>query len=79
MELFDFIEIKGWKAIGNKLTDKKVMTIEAVEAESSSDKKSSISGKPNDERNSPTLFDQPEKKEKGNGKLEAGDTIDFDI
>ncbi len=30
LELFDFIEIKGWKALGNKLMDKKVLTIDPV-------------------------------------------------
>jgi len=30
LELADFIEVKGWKAIGNKVSDQKLMTVKEV-------------------------------------------------
>jgi hypothetical protein len=39
-ELFqpaEFIEVKGWKAIGNKLIDKKLISIQAQQSEEESD------------------------------------------
>ncbi|MFM8449138.1 MAG: hypothetical protein ACKOAY_03450, partial [Haliscomenobacter sp.] len=34
VSLADFIEVKGWKALGNKLSDQKLSDIEVLEAES---------------------------------------------
>lgn len=84
LEIFDFIEIKGWKALGNKLTDKKIMSIEAIESENDEavgSKKKSAKSQEKDDAESPTLFDQPdtEDSEDEDGKYGAGDTLEFDL
>ena len=76
LEIFDFIEVKGWKALGNKLTDKKIKTIESVDqTEQPEENPGKAKKKPDSD--APTLFDQDD--EDGDGTYEAGDTIDFDV
>ena len=102
----EFIEVKGWKALGNKLVDKKLISIkEQAKAE---EKEEDVD---DEESSSPTggsgiqadLFGSPAKnlsnvkkqeketpgsgkskppakgKSKGNGYLNTGDTIEFDV
>jgi len=77
LELFDFIEIKGWKALGNKLMDKKILTIDLI-LESNEDPvpEVKIRAVKTKSQSAPSLFDQSEDK---NDALETGDTIEFDI
>ena len=58
LNVAEFMDTKGWKALGNKLTDYKVTTIKEVKKESVSNAKQPADGK---------------------DKLQAGDSIDFDI
>lgn len=60
MNLAEFMDTKGWKALGNKLTDYKVTSVKEIKK-----------AKP----------EPAAKKEAvdGNGKLKAGDSIDFDL
>jgi len=77
LELFDFIEIKGWKALGNKLMDKKILTIDLI-LESNEDPvpEVKIRAVKTKSQSAPSLFDQSEDK---NDALKTGDTIEFDI
>lgn len=64
LEVADFIDVKGWKAKGNKLADKKISGVKEVKSPvKPTKKKSAKPSKPADEKS----------------KLRAGDSIDFDI
>jgi topoisomerase IV subunit A len=77
LDLFDFIEIKGWKALGNKLMDKKVLTMHSVE-EPDDEEDAGIKPASTDKKSqtTPNLFDQIDDRD---DKLETGDTIEFDL
>ena len=53
LEVANFIDVKGWKALGNKLSDQKLTGVKEIEV--------------------------PEPKKEQNGKLQAGDQVDFDL
>ena len=102
----EFIEVKGWKALGNKLVDKKLISIkeqartEEKEEEGDDEESSSPTGGSGIQAD---LFGSPAKnlsnvkkqdkenqgsakpkapvkgKPKGNGYLNTGDTIEFDV
>ncbi|PHN03216.1 DNA gyrase/topoisomerase IV subunit A [Flavilitoribacter nigricans] len=57
LNVAEFMDTKGWKALGNKLSDYKVTTVKEIKKE-----------KP-----------QAEKSGTGKDKLQAGDSVDFDI
>ncbi|MCB0629525.1 MAG: DNA gyrase/topoisomerase IV subunit A, partial [Lewinella sp.] len=63
LDIAEFMDVKGWKALGNKLTDYKVTTVKEVKTEEPETTEKKASNKATE----------------GNGKLHAGDTIDFDI
>ena len=78
LPLHDFVDIKGWKSLGNKMGEFKIIKIatlaevEALEAQESED-------------DEPELLDEKPKKatkktkSKKNDGLEPGDTIEFDF
>lgn len=74
----EFMEVKGWKAIGNKLIDKKLISAKTESPEEEV-------GEDEEEAGQTDLFQIASKTTKKNGKsgkdgsLKAGDTIDFDV
>lgn len=97
----EFIEVKGWKAIGNKLIDKKLISIHAQpksgEMEDSTEEESTppavsgsvqvdLFGSPVKDVSKAKKKVSPDKsdpkstsKGKSKGKLNTGDTIEFDV
>jgi topoisomerase-4 subunit A len=63
LDINDFIDVKGYKALGNKLGEFKVLKVEELEAEKKAD-----SGK-----------DKNPSTDKEQGDLSPGDTIEFDF
>lgn len=61
----EFMDIKGWRAMGNKLTDGKVKILSTVETESESIQKASE--------------DHPEDNSETDEEYSAGDTVDLNI
>lgn len=59
LDIAEFMDTKGWKALGNKLTDYKVSTVKEVKKE----------------KKTPTPKTAADQKD----KLQAGDSIDFDL
>lgn len=75
LKLADFMEIKGWKAAGNQLTDHKLLAVKDI-----TEKKSVPTNK--QETNDSELSGNKENEASDiskNQKLHAGDTIDFDV
>lgn len=102
----EFIEVKGWKAIGNKLVDKKLISIseqgKAEESDEAEDDEtpsttsgavqadlfgsagkdlSKVKSKAETKAKSKGKADEAKSKgnKKGKGKLNTGDTIEFDV
>lgn len=65
VDLVKFIDVKGWRAIGNKLTEYKVSTVKPKPKKKNADKKSKSKKKVSDAKKSQ--------------KLKAGDSIEFDL
>jgi topoisomerase-4 subunit A len=57
LDIANFIDVKGWKAKGNKLSEQRLMGIKVEKSKET----------------------PPPKGAPQNGKLKAGDTIDFDV
>jgi topoisomerase-4 subunit A len=74
LDIAEFIDVKGWKAIGNKLTEYKVSSVKEVEEKKKENKTKKKSGgkKKVDSADS-------KKKDPLSGKYHAGDSIDFDL
>jgi topoisomerase IV subunit A len=73
VSIADFIDVKGWKALGNKLSDQKLTGVKDITKE---EELANIDTPPSVEN------EQSETEEnhlKENGKLKAGDTIEFDF
>lgn len=71
VSLADFIDVKGWKAIGNRLSDQKLTGVkEIIVAEPEVEIPPSV---PNEEN------DSNDESQDINGKYQAGDTIEFDF
>ena len=71
VSLADFIDVKGWKALGNRLSDQKLTGVKEI-----------ISKEPEPiEENTPSVNEEIKGKndEDTNGKYQAGDTIEFDF
>ncbi len=74
VNLSEFIDVKGWKALGNKLNEHKVLKVEELHE--------TITPDPDKDLDAPaaksqaTLFDTPAKKD-DKDKLAPGDTIEF--
>lgn len=66
VNLTEFIDVKGWKAIGNKLCEQKITAVKVVEGNDQN-------GDEEEEE------DATESKPETNGKLKAGDSVDFDL
>ncbi len=65
--LADFIDTKGWKAIGNRLSDQKLLDVKEV-----------IEKK--EPKNTPSVSeDSTETKADNASRYQAGDTIEFDF
>ncbi len=94
LEIAQFIEVKGWKALGNKLFEGKLMKVTFVsadaeitseEAESKEEdfvQKTDAVVKPDTQVKQASLFDMepPEETDKDKkDKLSTGDTIEFDV
>ncbi len=73
IDLAEFIDVKGWKALGNKLSEYKLSSIKELQSEEGSKgAKASTSKKaPSEKETSPKPPDSE--------KLRTGDTIDFDL
>ncbi len=78
LNLAEFIDVKGWKALGNKLGEFKVLKISEVKDESAYE---------GSEDSEPVVDSTPKKAtatkkkatKKPSGKLKAGDVVDFDV
>jgi len=79
MAIADFIDVKGWKAIGNKLTEYKVTSVKELEK----DDEQAEGAKPVEKGGKTTKPKAGGKKEKpptsAGGTLKAGDSIEFDL
>jgi topoisomerase IV subunit A len=71
--LADFMGVKGWKALGNRLSDQKLTGVKEIAAKEEEKPKPAT---PSVSSSQETLFDV---KNEGNDKLQAGDTIEFDF
>jgi topoisomerase-4 subunit A len=69
LNLKDFIDVKGWKALGNKLIEFKILKIEDFDAE-----KTSVS-----DQDPPAHEADNEVKKDNKTKLSPGDSIEFDF
>lgn len=69
VNLAEFIDVKGWKALGNKLGDFKLLSIKANEAEKPVKEKTEKQA-PKTEKKAPALPSE---------KLHPGDTVEFDV
>jgi topoisomerase-4 subunit A len=67
--LAEFIDVKGWKALGNKLGDYKLLSIKEKEGEKPAQEKLEKQ-EPKAEKKSPALPSE---------KLHPGDTVEFDV
>jgi topoisomerase IV subunit A len=84
--LAEFIDVKGWKALGNKLSDQKLMGVKDISKDepaptppSVKERSEEVSSNPASDTTPVDLFNQiPNISEEANGKYHAGDTIDFD-
>ncbi|MEO1262967.1 MAG: DNA gyrase/topoisomerase IV subunit A [Bacteroidota bacterium] len=83
LNLAEFIDVKGWKALGNKLGEFKVLKINAVQQETpeTPDDEPEPSDKPAPVAKQSTAGSKKAspKKTDSSGKLKAGDTVDFDL
>ena len=68
LDLAQFIDVKGWKALGNKLSEYKLISVKEIEEENNNN---AMPSKPKSET---TATNKSAK-----DKLKAGDTIDFDL
>jgi topoisomerase-4 subunit A len=68
LKLEDFIDVKGWKAMGNKLCEYKLLKVEEVENVDSGD-----------ENNSKTDVDAAKNDSDSTDKYNPGDTIELDF
>ncbi|WP_235298734.1 DNA gyrase/topoisomerase IV subunit A [Portibacter marinus] len=71
----EFIDVKGWKAIGNKLGEFKILSVKDVSPEIEEEVDDSEEQYENDKPIQKDLFGNTDKKE----NLGAGDTIEFDV
>ena len=73
VSLAEFIDIKGWKALGNKLSDQKLLDVKEVSRKDELDPtiESNVEPIENDQENVETT--------KSNPRFQAGDTIEFDF
>jgi topoisomerase IV subunit A len=70
VDLTEFIDVKGWKALGNKLLDHKLLSVKEVKTEKPAPK----------EEEKPVSEEKPKaEKPTPPEKLHAGDSIDFDV
>ena len=77
--LAEFIDVKGWKALGNKLGEFKVLKISEVEKQTpeTAAEEPEPADKPVSKKTAPPR--KSTAKRTTDGKLKAGDTIDFDL
>ncbi|MDX1685699.1 MAG: DNA gyrase/topoisomerase IV subunit A [Saprospiraceae bacterium] len=72
LDFADFIDVKGWKALGNKLMDYKVLSVNPVHKEKeTSDKK--------EKKDAGSSKKVSKSEGKSDKKVNPGDVIDFDI
>ena len=82
VSLADFIDVKGWKALGNRLSDQKLTGVKeiistTVEPENNAQDDSQFNEIEEDNNSdTPSVSDV---KNDENGKYQAGDTIEFDF
>lgn len=80
LDIAEFIDVKGWKAKGNKLEDKKITGVKEVVLEDLPEElEPEKTEKKKVENPESQVKSEPKKKDVKEGKLHAGDTIDFDI
>ncbi len=78
LDIADFIDVKGWKAIGNKLTEYKVTSVREADGgeeeseETGAPKKKVAESKPKQQKDSTGDVRQ-------GGSYQAGDSIEFDL
>lgn len=87
IKLSEFIDVKGWKALGNKLSEQKIFKIEEIKQEhqeQNEQRSADISAPKNTETIQGLLFDEGAQKvqsiDKTDGKpLHPGDILEFDV
>lgn len=93
LNLVEFIDVKGWKALGNKLMDKKIIKISEIEAPKDLFEEGEVDAKVHEEKETPDTSKTPAEKSdtkktaakktpaKKNQKknIKPGDTIEFDL
>jgi len=70
LDLHDFIDVKGWKSVGNKLGEYKILKVTSLEEAEATEDDVIEEVKPSKSKNSKT---------KGKSGLNPGDTIEFDF
>ena len=80
LDLAEFIDVKGWKAMGNKLGEFKILKVEPIHSvEEEDDNETEHLAQPSVGHQA-SLFDQPIDDGKGDSPTyTSGDTIDFDV
>ena len=68
VDIEDFIDVKGWKALGNKLTDYKLMTTKEIKKVAA-----------NEDETPKSESTEEKQAQRKNDKVNPGDVIDFDL
>ena len=79
VSLADFIDVKGWKALGNRLSDQKLTNVKEIMAKETQNVKELPSSVTQSVMTQDALIKDEKTGEDGNGKYQAGDTIEFDF
>ncbi len=74
LNLTEFIEIKGWKALGNKLADHKLLSVVKIEKENSE-----VSMEGSEDTTNSEPLKETEKPSHPENKYKPGDTIELDF
>ena len=84
----EFMDVKGWKALGNKLVEGKLISVDLIKQKVETPENLPNAGSENDVANDKpprqaSLFGDEDEKdikdEKGPDKFKSGDTIEFDV
>ncbi len=73
VSLAEFIDIKGWKALGNKLSDQKLLDVKEVVVQNEPEEPVELNTESNESE------DDSGETPKSNPRFQAGDTIEFDF
>ncbi|MEZ4909703.1 MAG: DNA gyrase/topoisomerase IV subunit A [Saprospiraceae bacterium] len=79
VDLIDFIDVKGWKALGNKLVDGKLLSVKQINSVIEDDSADIESAKVDEAPTSKNTKDPDDSLQKNDDKYKPGDTIELDF